>query len=129
MAITVDFGNCEKCNEKNSKAGKVCRKCGAPLPWSGLGAAAKRAPSQAVAASGGPMQSSPQLITSSGGSGGLATSFVVQCVGGLIFLAGVGWLAGRFMGMFPYVPLLTYGLMAGGAAIWRVGSTMDDYGE
>jgi hypothetical protein len=33
MAIKVEFGKCAKCDENNPKQLKVCRKCGAPLPW------------------------------------------------------------------------------------------------
>jgi hypothetical protein len=117
MAITIDYGSCGKCNEKNSKAANTCRACGAPLPWS-------KAAQQAQRAAQSPLQNSS--FNAPKASLGVSQGFCVQCAGGAVFLCGIGYLVARLMRLVPYIPFLTYGLMAGGAAIWRAGSNMTD---
>lgn len=33
MPITIDYGNCAACHERNSHHAQQCRSCGADLPW------------------------------------------------------------------------------------------------
>lgn len=101
MAITVDFGACEKCAEKNSKAARIFRKCGAPLPWTGLAQAANKkveAPLQNSSANilkdASPKISAPQV----------SSGFVTQSIGCALFVGGIAYFAARMTGSVPYIP-------------------------
>jgi hypothetical protein len=118
MAITIDFAPCAKCGEKNSKSAQRCRVCSADLPWS---QAAKDA---------GKLASNPLLNSPVKGPSmempSVSQGFIVQCVGGLIFLCGIGLFVAVMLGAAPWIPMLRPALTISGAAIWRAGSNMEN---
>ena len=118
MAVTVDFGPCAECGEKNSTAATKCRACGATLPWV-KPPKVKSAPQSLI-----PTQFALQQSTTKA-SFSFDWSPVIQIAGGLIFVLGaVLWCGNRF-GFFPTFPLAGFITIIIGGVVWRAGSDFD----
>lgn len=131
MAVTVDFGTCAQCGEKNSTAATKCRNCGAVL-W-GVKTKGKAAPSITNAPQivnpptlpNGRTPLPPPATIDKSVSNRNFGAIGVQLFGGLIFLIGVFLFAGNVLGFFPTFPGAGWlGLIIGGG-VWRAGAAMD----
>ncbi|MBV9468584.1 MAG: hypothetical protein JO316_11205 [Abitibacteriaceae bacterium] len=148
MAVTVDYGPCPQCGEKNSTAATKCRVCNAPLPWVNPPKESKLTGMlnnrKALDSSGSPLSSGPSLQTP---SSNLPTGFAppnakpakkgipraridlssyngagLQVVGGIVFVAGIAVRIAGVLHIIPYIRFAGYGIMLLGGALWRAGS-------
>jgi ribosomal protein L40E len=80
MAIKVEFGKCDQCDENNPRQLKVCRKCGAPLPWA-------KAPKPQISKTSAPKaRAASSTSTIDWGFWGVAAiSFFIPLIGILLF--------------------------------------------
>lgn len=115
MAVTVEYGKCEKCGDNNVKTAELCRKCQEPLPWS-KGA---KAQAKAMTTHGSPLNAPIKIEHN------IATGFYVQILGGIIFVGGVFLYLGNRLGFFPTFPGAGWITLIIGGVIWRVGASMD----
>lgn len=123
MAVTVEYGKCDRCGDNNVKTATICRSCGQSLPWVKQ-APVKQSPTKpaAPASSFTTHSSSP----ASNSSGGIAWGPMgVQLFGGVIFVGGAFLWCGNVFRFFPTVPFAGYLTMLAGSAIWKAGSNMD----
>lgn len=112
MAITVDYGQCSACGEKNSTAASKCRACGSVLPW--VKQPRPKAEPAARAAAARPASDSE---TSGWDFKGMGLSLL----GAGIFLLGVFLWCGNVFGFFRTFPFAGYVTILIGGAVWRAG--------
>lgn len=142
MAVTVDFGPCAQCGEKNSTSATKCRVCNATLPW-------VKAPKESKLTgmlnnrksldSSGPAMQTPNSNLPSGfappnakpAKKGIPRARIdlssyngagMQVIGGIVFVAGIGVRIAGVLHIIPYIPFAGYGIMVLGGALWRAGS-------
>jgi hypothetical protein len=115
MAVTVEYGQCDRCGDNNVKTATICRSCGQRLPW------AKAPAEKKVASSSAKPSSAPKIDMGNYAWGPMG----VQLFGGAVFLGGLAARIAMIAGTIPYIPFAGYFIMVVGAAIWKAGSNME----
>jgi hypothetical protein len=109
VAISIDYGKCDKCGENNVKTAKICRACKVELPWARVAAKPKQSVNIDI-------------------SMGYSKGFYLQIVGGIVFVVGAGLWIGNKTGLLPTVSGLGMITCFIGSALWGTGAAMDNHG-
>lgn len=125
MAITVEYGKCDKCGDNNVKTAQLCRSCTSALPWARDAAKTPSAVNVGVHNTLGAVKESAIKV---GSFPGFSAGFYVQVLGGLIFIAGGVIFVAHVLGAFhTMLPVGRFTIFIG-SVIWGSGAAMDKHG-